>query len=245
MNIVLLRGLVREKRHWGDFIGELKNKLPDHKIITPEIPGVGEYKDITSPPNFDEMIHFMRDKCKDELKGQETLIMAMSLGGMIAKRWDELYPDDFKKLVLVNTSFKGINPIIKRLQPNSIKKFFKLFMTPKIEDRELGILRMVSNNWSEHPKLLKEWSAIQRDAPVSRKSFINQMRAALSYTPSKEKPKAQLLYLAGKKDRLCSYHCSEKLQELWGGELALHPTAGHDLPIDDGPWLAQKIKDFI
>ncbi len=245
MNIVLLRGLVREKRHWGRFIDELKEALPDHKIITPEIPGVGEFNNVTTPPSFDQMIEFMREKLGEELKGQETLIMAMSLGGMIAKRWDELYPNDFKKLVLVNTSFKGINKLTKRLQPQSIKAFGKLFMTPGVQEREIGILRMVSNNWSDHPRILKEWVDIQKDAPVSRKSFINQIRAALSYSPGQEKPNAELLFVASKKDRLCSYHCSEQLHELWGGKLELHPTAGHDLPIDDGPWLAQKIKEFI
>lgn len=244
MNIFLLRGLVREKRHWGIFVDQMKEAFPDAKIITPEIPGVGEYHNMTSPSNFDAMIEFMRNKHLEDLKGGGHLIFAISLGGMIAKRWNELHPEDFSHMVLGNTSFKGINPILQRLQPNAIKNFAKLFVTNDLLQRELGILRMVSNNWSEHARILKEWVEIQADAPVSRKSFINQIKAALTFSPSKKKPKAKLLILAGKKDRLCSYKSSEKLHELWDGEFKLHSTAGHDLPIDDGAWLTEQIKEF-
>jgi len=51
--------------------------------------------------------------------------------------------------------------------------------------------------------------------------------------------------MAGKKDRLCHYSCSEKIHQAWGGKLEMHPEAGHDLAIDSTEWTAQTIKNFI
>src|SRR5690606_41259979 len=56
MAIFLLRGLVREKAHWGTFPSELDNSLKDVKIITPEIQGVGEYYQSVTPDNFEDMV---------------------------------------------------------------------------------------------------------------------------------------------------------------------------------------------
>lgn len=244
MNIFLLRGLVREKRHWGSFLEKTKKAFPGANIITPEIPGVGEYCHIPSPPSFDEMIHFMREKNIASLQGSNNVILAMSLGGMLAKRWSELYPEDFQRIILVNTSFKGLNPLFHRLRFLSVLRFLRIFATLKLSAREKLIIQMVSNNNQNHETVLKEWEEIQKSAPVSRKSFINQIAAALSFNPAKERPKAPLLILAGKKDRLCSYKCSLKLREQWGGQLEFHPEGGHDLPIDDPEWIIEKMKTF-
>jgi len=40
---------------------------------------------------------------------------------------------------------------------------------------------------------------------------------------------------------LVSVRCSERLAAQWGVLLQLHPTAGHDLPLDDGSWVVQQI----
>jgi hypothetical protein len=30
----------------------------------------------------------------------------------------------------------------------------------------------------------------------------------------------------------------------WGAALRVHPTAGHDLPLDDGGWVAEQISTW-
>lgn len=246
MRIFVLRGLVREKGHWGEFPKELQQAFPNASIITPEIKGVGEYYKEISNDNFFEMVEFMREKFFINAPGEgPNYIMAMSLGGMIARTWMEKYPEDFTGAILVNTSFKGINSLFERLQPKSILSFLKIFANPSLEKRERLIVEMVANDKSKYDKVAAEWIEIQKARPVRRKSFVMQIKAALSYTPPKEKPKARLLWLASKGDRLCSYKSSLKLQKLWGGDMYLHETAGHDFPIDDTPWLVEKMKTWI
>lgn len=246
MNIFLLRGLIREKAHWGSFVDEMQQAFPDAGIHTPEIPGVGEFHEQTSPDNFDDMIDFMREK-HTTLFGddRENLLIAMSLGGMIARQWMEKFPKDFKRVVLVNTSFRGLNPLYRRLKPSSMLRFLRIFFTPGMEAREHAILRMVSNNHERNEKIVRDWIEIQSKRPVSRQSFMNQIKAALTFHPPLTKPEADLLILAAKGDRLCDYRSSEKLHETWEGTLLLHPSAGHDLPVDDAAWMIEQIKTWL
>lgn len=243
-NIILLRGLVRESRHWGDFPQKLQEALPEYNIHTPEIQGVGKYNQTISPDNLSDMIDFMREQVKEYL-GKETIIIAISLGGMITKQWSEKYPKDFGKMILINTSFKGVNSLFHRLKPNAIMKFFDIFLTGNLAMRERKILELVSNVTEKIDQAHPAWIKIQEEAPVHRKSFINQIKAALKFNPSEIKPTIPLLLIASRADRLCDYNCTLKLHQLWGGTLKLHQTAGHDIPLDDPKWLIQKIKGFI
>lgn len=243
--LILIRGLVRESRHWGDVPSKLQKILPQLEVITPDLPGVGVFHHLTSPNNFDEMIHFIRKTHQSQIEDGGHIILAMSLGGMLAKRWSELYPHDFQKMILANTSFKGINPLLQRLQPKAILTFMKLFFLSDVSKRELGILQLVSNATERYAEIHSSWDEIQKSAPVSKKSFINQMTAALNFKPNISAPKAKLLILAGEKDRLCDVACSKKLHELWKGEIKIHPTAGHDLPIDAPDWFIEQVKNFL
>lgn len=245
MNIFMLKGLVREKRHWGDFVDTMKETFPEHNIIPMNYPGVGVKNDRISPRSFKDYVADMREEHAQYFDGkQENILVAISLGGMMARHWMDLYPDDFKKCVLMNTSYRGICPIYRRLQPQSMKTFFRLFMTKDPAKVEKGILEMVSNRKERHPPILENWIQWQQEHPVSHKSFINQMTAAMTFKAPKTSPKPELLILAGKKDRLCHYSCSQKIHELWGGKLEIHPEAGHDLGTDAPEWTAEKIKEF-
>jgi len=246
MHFFLLRGLVREKAHWGTFARDLQNAFPRDSVHTPEIPGVGAFHRQTSPSNFDEMIEFMRAPRVGHFSGnEENLLLAMSLGGMIARRWMERYPGDFRQVVLVNTSFKGLNPLHHRLRPASMLRFVRIFFTPGAEARERAIVRMVSNESARYEAVVREWVEIQKRRPVSRRSFLNQILAALSFRPSLSRPDARLLILAGRGDRLCDPRSSETIHRAWGGTLVMHPRAGHDLPLDDAPWMIDRIREWL
>lgn len=53
------------------------------------------------------------------------------------------------------------------------------------------------------------------------------------------------LLLAGAGDRLVGYRCSLRLAEHWRAGLALHPTAGRDLPLDDSQRVAATVADWL
>src|SRR5690606_41149258 len=89
----LLRGLIREKGHWGHFLRELKNICPN-AIITPiDIPGAGEYYTTPSPLSIKGMVeHMRRDYLKARTENESSHLIAISLRGMISVEWMTNYP---------------------------------------------------------------------------------------------------------------------------------------------------------
>lgn len=245
MNIVLLRGLVREQRHWGGFKNLVEKTFPEAKVLVLDIPGTGQRHHELSPTNFDQMIAKIRSEYISKKTSGPTTIIAQSLGGMLAKRWSELHPEEFSRMILINSSFKGLNPLYYRLRPKAWLDFLNIFINRQIENREKLILGLVSNDIAKQKENLQSWCEIQKSAPVKKASFINQVLAALSFSPSKVAPDTQVMLLASQGDRLCSYKCSVQLSKLWSVPIELHPSAGHDLPIDDPNWLIERIKAFI
>ncbi|MEI6473549.1 MAG: hypothetical protein WCO20_12995, partial [Holophagaceae bacterium] len=53
------------------------------------------------------------------------------------------------------------------------------------------------------------------------------------------------LLLLGAGDRLVDPQCSRKIAARWGCALAVHPWAGHDLTLDDTPWVADRVRDWL
>jgi predicted alpha/beta hydrolase family esterase len=46
-------------------------------------------------------------------------------------------------------------------------------------------------------------------------------------------------------DGLVDPRCSQRLAQAWGAPMRKHPTAGHDLPLDDGAWVAREVAAWL
>jgi hypothetical protein len=51
--------------------------------------------------------------------------------------------------------------------------------------------------------------------------------------------------LAGAGDRLVDPTCSRRLAAAWACPLAVHPWAGHDLPLDDAQWVLDQVAQVV
>ena len=60
-----------------------------------------------------------------------------------------------------------------------------------------------------------------------------------------EPPLALTLVLASALDQLVSPACSKSLAQHWSATLRIHPSAGHDMALDDGPWVAAQVKAWF
>jgi pimeloyl-ACP methyl ester carboxylesterase len=54
-----------------------------------------------------------------------------------------------------------------------------------------------------------------------------------------------LLLLNGRGDRLVAPACSDAIHKKWQIDILKHPWAGHDLCLDDGAWVANRLKDWL
>jgi pimeloyl-ACP methyl ester carboxylesterase len=54
-----------------------------------------------------------------------------------------------------------------------------------------------------------------------------------------------VLVLASAMDALVDPLCSRHLAAEWKTSLAVHPDAGHDLPLDDAAWVARQVRAWL
>lgn len=245
-NWILLRGLARESAHWGDFIPQLQAAFPNDQITLLDLPGTGCFHLKTSPCAISAITDQVRSQAQDlGLLHQPVTILALSLGAMVAWAWLQRYPEDICGAVLINTSFADLSPFYQRLRWQSYKDFLALAITRNVYSRELRLLQLVSNRRDQDKSLALAWETIQNERPISLSNSLRQIIAAASYRPGDSKPKRPVLLLNGQGDRLVAPECSEAIQKQWQLELCRHPSAGHDLTLDDGAWVLMQLKNWI
>jgi pimeloyl-ACP methyl ester carboxylesterase len=93
--------------------------------------------------------------------------------------------------------------------------------------------------------VLPAWIAYRRDSPVARANAVRQLIAAARFRAPPAPPACPVLVLASAADRLVDVRCSRGLALAWRARYAEHPRAVHDLPLDDGPWVAQRVRDWL
>lgn len=245
MNWVLLRGLIRESRHWGEFPDQMRAALPEAEIVTPDLPGNGVKWRQRSPVSVQGMVEACRaDLQARGLRGPYSLL-ALSLGAMVAVQWQASYPDEVARSVLLNTSMRPFSRFYQRLRWQNYPAIVRQLVLGGARRQEQLALRLTSvahGRDTRDSELLKRWVDYHNEFPVSRLNALRQLLAAARFhAPPRGQGGAPLLVLAGARDGLVDPMCSQRLAQAWGAEFRMHPEAGHDLPLDDGPWVAQQV----
>lgn len=239
-HFVLLRGLWREARHWGEFPSHLQQRFPGALISTPDIPGNGLRTHETSPATIAGMTDALRRQID---LNRPVRLIALSMGGMIAIDWMTRYPAEIEAAVLINTSARPLSPFYHRLRWTAYPHVLSLIFHSATQ-READILRLTSNRHSHDTKLLESWQQWQRKNPVSSASARNQLLAAMRFSVI-TKPQQPLLIITSRADRLVDYRCGQKLAQTWKTDYVEHESAGHDLPLDELEWLVQRIEQWF
>lgn len=242
MHWILLRGLTRERGHWGNFPLKLQEAFPDNRFHMVDLPGTGVHYRENSPA----AVASIREKVCERTRHipRPLGILALSMGGMIALDWAQNAAEgEIQNLVLINTS-SGFSPPWHRIRPGTWPRILRLLCRRELFDRERDILRLTSNR--EIPlTLAKQWYSIQRQRPVSTRNAVNQLAAAARYTPGPKRPLPEALLLASRGDRIVHWRCSAVIEQRWQWTLKLHPDAGHDLPLDEPDWVIRQLSGWL
>lgn len=241
---IFLRGLTRESRHWGDFVAQFQQALPDSQVLALDLPGNGLLNHQRSPVCVQEMVVHCRAQLALRQIEPPYHLLAMSLGAMVALAWADAHPQEIAVNVLINTSMRPFSPFYQRLQPANYGVLLKLALlgaTP--EEWARSVMRLTSNH--AHEAVLPHWLAWQQSHPVSRTNAVRQLLAAARFCAPAVKPLVPILLLASEQDHLVSVECSKALARHLQCVLCLHPSAGHDLPLDDGPWVAAQVRTWL
>lgn len=247
---VLLRGLTRERRHWGAFPALFGQWVDAERVIALDLPGNGAWHRLPSPASVDAMAAACRADLQRRGVAPPYHLLAMSLGAMVACAWGFAHPCELAGAVLINTSLRPFSPFTQRLRPRNYATLVRLLLArPTAHEWEQAVLQLTSRAGERSPReaeaLVDTWVAYRHDSPVSAANALRQLVAAARFRAPAAAPATPLLVLASSGDALVDPRCSAQLAAQWQCPISTHPWAGHDLPLDDGAWVAAQVAEWL
>lgn len=250
MKLILLRGLLREQRHWEQVPNLIRSEYPELDVLTPDLAGNGARYQEPSPSSISEMVDDFRSQLgfgSESLpEAGSVILVALSMGGMVASQWCLDYPEEVAGLCLINTSFRCFSSFKQRLNPRwywPIARF--LLSRYSAREKEQFILGLTSNEKRQDQGLLNRFTQYACECPTQKSNVLRQLWAAANYRGEFLPPTRNCLLLSSLGDQLVSPTCSQAIASQWGSELITHPSAGHDLSIDAPEWLVEQLEPLI
>jgi pimeloyl-ACP methyl ester carboxylesterase len=171
-------------------------------------------------------------------------ILAVSMGGMAAVHWAQKFPQEISRLVLVNTSMRPFSPVHHRLQLPALARLLWLILRragPQAWEEAIAVL----TSGTASPATVSSWVALRLRQPVLPGNALRQLVAAARFQARQQPPDSPILLLGSRLDRLVSVQCSEAISLRWAVALLVHPSAGHDLTLDDGDWVSSAVQHWL
>jgi pimeloyl-ACP methyl ester carboxylesterase len=237
-DIVLIRGLFRGQYHWGEFAQLLNELLPDQRVIAVDIPGTGSLSGDKSPCSIEGMVESVRFQLASNT---QVDIVAISMGGMIALKWAEMYPDQVRRVICINTSSRGISPFYQRLKPANYINIIKALLSGP-EKKESIIYSMVSNKPFSQ-QVIDDWVLLGKLYPTTTMNFLRQLFAAIKFKA--KRPNNEILFISSLEDSLVSNSATQSLAQAWDMPIIYNHGDGHDIPLDNPEWLAYKVIRYL
>jgi len=247
--VVGIRGLIRGNFHWSVFPEVLKKVAPDTYFLPLEMAGNGNRSNDLSAMDPEAVIQDFRQQIQTwktnhpEFESAQVTVLAISLGGMLALKWAELYPEDMDQLIVVNSSLNQCSPFYKRLIPKNYFRIFKTLGFGSIAEKETLILSVTSNSQVLQQTQLPKYIEFANQNKIRSINFVRQLILASKIKIMKPL-KINPVFIYSEKDGLVSADCSKALAAKFNGTIHVNAIAGHDLSFDQPEWLAQKINSL-
>jgi pimeloyl-[acyl-carrier protein] methyl ester esterase len=241
---VFLRGLAREKRHWGDFPEFFQAQFPDVKIAAVDFPGLGDFAHISSPTSIEGIAEFTWSEMRKHFPDGKVTVLAVSMGGMVAMDWLRTHEKDIEAAILINSSSKD-SAFFYRLRYQIWPEFLQATVKTQPKEREKQVIDMIMNSEVAREKALPCWTKVAQDHPIQPLTFVRQLWAASQFSGLQKKPSTPVLLLNSLGDRFVDPSCSEALHQKFKWQLERHPWGGHDLVWDDPQWVTDYIGRFF
>lgn len=236
---IFIRGLARHSGHWGPFIPVFKKFFPEDEIELIDIRGNGHWAHSPSLTSISQNVRDLRDRSQTIRAEKKPYLLTISLGSMIGVEWAHRYPEELSGVVTINTSDRSHCYFWERMQPANYLSLISLLPykknSPLLEKR---IIDLITEDFPGKDEWAESFSKMPQ---TSRINFVKQVFAASQYNFPDKKPKVDLLMLNSLGDKLVHPVCTERIAESWKLKVHTHPTAGHDIPLQDPTWVSEQI----
>lgn len=238
---VLVRGLAREAGHWQQFDRGLLEQFPDAVVERHDLPGNGSRWRERSPLDTASMAADLREQVWSRGR-QGVVLVAISLGAMVCFDWRQRWPaDPLLGLVAINTSIGGLCRPWQRLRAPALLSTLATLARSDAVARERAILELTTSEHREDLELAHRYAALYDARPIARANVLRQMIAAARFRATKAPSQVPVLLLSSAADRMVDPACSRQIAAAFAAQIAVHPSAGHDLTLDDPRWCSEQI----
>jgi pimeloyl-ACP methyl ester carboxylesterase len=239
-----MRGLSRAQGHWGSFADRFRAAFPDAAVELPDLPGCGEQRSLRAPLSIAGVLACVRGGIAP---GSPLWLVGLSLGSMVAYEWMRRHPGEVAGAVLINSSLGGLSPPWRRLRPAAAGTLLRASAITDPAARERRLFTLTSTRPEMADATVAAWAELARQQPVRRMTVVRQLMAAALYRARPLAPPVPaVLVLTARGDRIVDPACSRGLaRSVAGATLQEHPTAGHDLPLDDPDWVLGAIARWL
>ncbi|WP_299806191.1 alpha/beta hydrolase [uncultured Shewanella sp.] len=259
--VVLIRGLMRDKRHWKDFTNLLQQSLSDrHRVIALDTLGNGYLVNSLSPLRIDEYAKELLERLnydsnydktyqRNSDKSENYYLVGLSMGGMIALQMVSLQEravglesdKRIKAVAVINASAANLSPWYERFKLNALCLAFKHRLKgANISALEASIIALTSSTQLHNMDLARRWSQYRIATRTRLTNGLRQLWACSQYM-SPAKLSVPITVLSGREDKLVSPDCSKKLAQYYQSKLIEFHRAGHDLSLDCPEKLCQEL----
>lgn len=246
---LILRGLLRDTRHWLDFPNNLQKTL-GVPVYGLDAPGLGTEAGRDSPTTIDGIRADIRErwlKLKEQNPGPWG-IYAVSLGGMITMNWLDEHPEDFACAVIQSTSARDIGTLFERMTFFSATRVIRMPFISDPFEREFAKLQIVTSERMEseaRKRIAEAWSKFSLPLAEFRRVAVSQLMAATRYRAPRGPARTPILFMNSLGDRMVNPECTTRIARRLGAPIVTHPWGGHDLALEDTPWICTQIHSWL
>ena len=217
--IVLLHGFLENKKMWKDYAALFSEK---YRVITIDLLGHGESDSLGYVHEMEDNANAVHEVLQ-HLKIEKATILGHSMGGYVGLAFAELFPNNIKKLVLLNSTSKEDSAEKKINRTRAIKAVKQNY----VNFVSLAIANLFSEN--NRTRLVKE---IENAREQALKTPLQGIIASLEGMKIRKDREALLhenrfpvLLVLGKKDPVLNYE--ESLSQI-------HDTTVELVSFEDG-----------
>jgi pimeloyl-ACP methyl ester carboxylesterase len=244
--LVLLRGLARWSRHWLDFDKRLVDQ--GFRVIVIDNRGFG--RSDAAPTTKMLSLYDLADDVAQIISRESPSgahVVGLSLGAMIGLVLAATKPQLIRSLIMVNSSVGSSG--LPRLSKRALLVIIGVLLTGQRTYGALAkLLLSPSASKEKREKFAAAWAAIDANAKVSVQQLWRQLKAARAFTGTVEMAAVQcpVVVVRCDDDQFVDPRNSDFIHKLMThSKLLVHPSAGHELAVDDPDWFVKTIKDVV
>lgn len=221
--IIMIHGMTFDHNMWNPQIKVLKK---DYRVIVYDMRGHGLSNVGDGQYTYKMFANDLKD-LMDHLNIERAILCGLSMGGAVALRTYEMYPNRIMALVLSDTRSEADSNETKEWRENSIESIKKSGLIPFTDGflADTFAIESFETN-SEAVKLIR--NTVLSNEPLAVCGVLLAQAARTDMTHVLQKIKVPTLIMIGEKDKFTPLSSSQMMNDnIPGSELKIIDKAGH------------------